>query len=121
MVLALWGIRCTAAGPCLPSCLPLARPWPFSSRALRPSRRNSAKTSAIPREIRYCSHGHVNQQLRCGPLGYDGLSRTFILDGSPLALAPRERAVLEVLILRDGRAVNKEALRMAGQSGFIEA
>lgn len=56
------------------------------------------------------SHGHESTQLQCGPLCYDSISRAFVLGGEPLALTRRERAVLEVLMLRDGRAVNKEAM-----------
>ncbi|QOT74976.1 response regulator [Cupriavidus basilensis] len=56
------------------------------------------------------SFGHESTQLQCGPLSYDGISRAFVLGGEPLALTRRERAVLEVLMLRDGRAVNKEAM-----------
>ncbi|MDW3680745.1 response regulator [Cupriavidus sp. CV2] len=56
------------------------------------------------------SFGHESTQLQCGTLCYDGISRAFVLDGVPLALTRRERAVLEVLMLRDGRAVNKEAM-----------
>jgi two-component system, OmpR family, response regulator TctD len=56
------------------------------------------------------SHGHDNARIRCGPLEFDSVTRAFTLAGTPLALTPRERAVLEVLILRNGRAINKEAL-----------
>ncbi|MEM5426914.1 response regulator [Cupriavidus oxalaticus] len=56
------------------------------------------------------SHGHDNTQLAFGPLHYDSISRAFKLHGELLALTGRERAVLEVLMLRDGRAVNKAAL-----------
>ncbi|MBB1633878.1 response regulator [Cupriavidus sp. UME77] len=56
------------------------------------------------------SFGHESTQLQCGTLRYDGISRAFVLGGEPLALTRRERAVLEVLMLRDGRAVNKEAM-----------
>ena len=48
--------------------------------------------------------------MQCGTLCYDGISRAFTLNGETLALTGRERAVLEVLMLRDGRAVNKEAM-----------
>jgi two-component system response regulator TctD len=48
--------------------------------------------------------------VECGPLAYDSVDRSFRLDGEPLALTPRERAVLEVLILRNGRAINKDTL-----------
>lgn len=56
------------------------------------------------------SHGHERTQLQCGPLHYDGTSGAFTLRGEALALTGRERAVLEVLMLRDGRAVNKAAI-----------
>ncbi|NMV38153.1 response regulator [Ralstonia insidiosa] len=56
------------------------------------------------------SHGHESTQLQCGPLHYDGISGAFTLNGELLALTGRERAVLEVLMLRDGRAVNKAAI-----------
>ncbi|AOZ00219.1 DNA-binding response regulator [Cupriavidus sp. USMAHM13] len=56
------------------------------------------------------SHGHDRTELSCGPLHYDSISRAFTLHGELLALTGRERAVLEVLLLRDGRAVNKAAL-----------
>ncbi|QEZ47079.1 response regulator [Cupriavidus oxalaticus] len=56
------------------------------------------------------SHGHDHTQLAFGPLHYDSISRAFMLHGELLALTGRERAVLEVLLLRDGRAVNKAAL-----------
>ncbi|QCP54558.1 response regulator [Trinickia violacea] len=56
------------------------------------------------------SHGHDSAHIRVGPLEFDSVARTFTLAGEPLALTPRERAVLEVLTLRNGRAINKEAL-----------
>lgn len=56
------------------------------------------------------SHGHERTQLQCGPLHYDGTSGAFTLRGDPLALTGRERAVQEVLMLRDGRAANKAAI-----------
>jgi two-component system response regulator TctD len=56
------------------------------------------------------SHGHDNARIRCGTLEFDSVGRGFTLAGEPLMLTPRERAVLEVLILRNGRAINKEAL-----------
>jgi len=56
------------------------------------------------------SHGHEQTKTACGPLEYDSVDHSFRLDGEQLALTPRERAVLEVLILRNGRAINKEAL-----------
>ncbi|SPR97280.1 response regulator [Cupriavidus taiwanensis] len=56
------------------------------------------------------AHGHDRTQIAFGPLHYDSISRAFLLHGQLLALTGRERAVLEVLLLRDGRAVNKGAL-----------
>ncbi|MCA3189625.1 MULTISPECIES: response regulator [unclassified Cupriavidus] len=56
------------------------------------------------------SHGHDRTELSCGPLHYDSVSRAFTLKGELLQLTGRERAVLEILLLRDGRAVNKAAL-----------
>jgi two-component system response regulator TctD len=56
------------------------------------------------------SYGHDTAQLRCGPLGFDSVSRVFTLAGNNLELTNRERAVLEVLMLRDGKAVSKTAL-----------
>ena len=56
------------------------------------------------------SHGHDRTGLACGPLHYDSVSRAFTLNGELLQLTGRERAVLEILLLRDGRAVNKSAL-----------
>jgi two-component system response regulator TctD len=51
------------------------------------------------------SHGHEHTRVECGPLAYDSVDRGFRLDDEPLALTPRE-----VLILRNGRAINKETL-----------
>ncbi len=57
---------------------------------------------------------HVaNPQIACGDLVYLGASREFTLAGKPLTLTPRERTVLEVLILKVGATVTKSAL---GQS-----
>jgi two-component system response regulator TctD len=47
---------------------------------------------------------------RCGQLGFDTVSRMFSYCGEPLALTPREHAVLEALIARPGRALSKEKL-----------
>ena len=47
---------------------------------------------------------------RCGELSFDTISRMFHYCGEPLALTPREHAVLEALIARPGRALSKEKL-----------
>jgi len=51
-----------------------------------------------------------SSSLTLGPLEYESSGRMFRLDGKPLVLRPREHAVLEVLMLRAGKAVSKEAL-----------
>ena len=56
------------------------------------------------------SHGQEPLHAQCGTLLYDSVDRGFTLDGEALALTPRERSVLEVLILRNGRAINKDTL-----------
>ena len=57
---------------------------------------------------------HVsNPQVTCGDLVYLGGSREFTLAGKPLVLTPRERTVLEVLVLKAGTTVSKPVL---GQS-----
>ena len=47
---------------------------------------------------------------RCGQLAFDTVSRMFSYCGEPLALTPREHAVLEALIAKPGRALSKEKL-----------
>ena len=44
------------------------------------------------------SHGHEGTRMECGPLAYDSVDRSFRLDGEPLALTPRERAVLDLIV-----------------------
>ena len=46
----------------------------------------------------------------CGQLSFDTVARMFTYCGEPLALTPREHAVLEALISRPGRALSKEKL-----------
>ena len=56
----------------------------------------------------------ANQQknpiLTCGSLVFDSNSKEFLLGGSPLALTPREHAVLEMLMMKSGKTVSKRAL-----------
>jgi two-component system response regulator TctD len=52
----------------------------------------------------------ANPIIACGDLSLDTNSREFTLAGKPLPLTPRERAVLEVLILKMGSTVAKPAL-----------
>jgi len=56
------------------------------------------------------SQGHEAVTLQCGALSFDTVSRMFSYGGAPLALTPREHAVLEALLTRAGRAVSKEKL-----------
>jgi two-component system response regulator TctD len=56
------------------------------------------------------AHGSANPQITLGPLDYDSAGRMFRLHGLPLALRPKEHAVLEVLVLRAGKVVGKESL-----------
>lgn len=56
------------------------------------------------------SQGNEAVTLTCGALSFDTVSRMFAYGGAPLALTPREHAVLEVLLTRAGRAVSKEKL-----------
>ncbi len=48
--------------------------------------------------------------VRCGALSLDSNTREVTLHGQSLALTPRERAVLEVLMLHAGRTVSKQVL-----------
>jgi two-component system response regulator TctD len=56
----------------------------------------------------------ANQQknpiLTCGSLAYDSNARQFSLGGAPLALTPREHAVLEMLMMKSGKTVSKRSL-----------
>ena len=48
--------------------------------------------------------------ITSGNLRFDSNSREFELDGQPLALTPRERAVLELLVMNLGATVTKAAM-----------
>ena len=54
--------------------------------------------------------GRLLPQARIGKLVFDLTSRLVSVDGQPLALTPRELALLEVLLQRIGRPVSREAL-----------
>lgn len=56
------------------------------------------------------SHGHGATLIACGNLTFDSVERTFSCAGVPLVFTPRERAVLELLIARPGKAVSKDRL-----------
>ena len=56
------------------------------------------------------SSGNEALVHQCGALTFDTVTRMFHYGEAPLALTPREHAVLETLITRSGRAVAKEKL-----------
>jgi len=49
--------------------------------------------------------------IECGDLHYDLRTRQFALQGAELALPPRERSLLEALVLKLGQTVSKTALQ----------
>lgn len=51
--------------------------------------------------------------LACGDLAYDLRTRQFSLRGQDLPLPPRERSLLEALMLKAGRTVSRQALQDA--------
>jgi two-component system, OmpR family, response regulator TctD len=53
---------------------------------------------------------HRNPILQCGSLAYDSNARTFSLNDAALSLTPREHAVLEILIMKLGKTVSKNAV-----------
>lgn len=54
--------------------------------------------------------GKTNPVLSCGDLSYDTNAKQFSIAGAPLALTPREHAVLEALIRYPGKTVAKQDL-----------
>jgi two-component system response regulator TctD len=54
--------------------------------------------------------GKTNPVITCGRLSYDSNSKIFCIDAEPLALTPREHAVLEALIRQTGKTVSKKEL-----------
>jgi two-component system, OmpR family, response regulator TctD len=53
---------------------------------------------------------HRSPTMQCGELAYDTNTRLFSVKGAPLALTPREHAVLEALMMHLGKTVSKAAL-----------
>ncbi len=62
-----------------------------------------ARLHALIRRAR----GSAHWRQSCGPLTWDATTRSFTLDGQPLALTPREHAVLRVLIQHVGEPLAK--------------
>ncbi len=56
------------------------------------------------------SRGSEHPRFACGPLGYDAGTRLFKLDQQPLALTPREHAVLRALIQHSGEPLSKQEI-----------
>jgi two-component system, OmpR family, response regulator TctD len=56
------------------------------------------------------SSGQANPQLACGDLTYNTNTREFQVARQVLALTPRERAVLELLMRKTGTTVTKPAI-----------
>lgn len=56
------------------------------------------------------SQAHPNPVLSNGPLAFDTVERSVALNGSPLELPRRELAVLEMLLNKKGKVVNKEQM-----------
>src|SRR4051794_19119243 len=54
------------------------------------------------------AQGHAESVVRFGQLSFDTITRLFSIGDEPLALTPRERAVLATLIHRAGGVVSKE-------------
>lgn len=56
------------------------------------------------------AHGANTPLVTLGLLTYESSGRAFSLGGEKLGLRPKEHAVLEVLLLRAGKAISKELL-----------
>jgi two-component system response regulator TctD len=65
-----------------------------------------ARLIALVRRARGAEH----PRLACGPLAYDPVTRQFTLHQQPLALSPREHAVLKALIQRSGEPLSKQQI-----------
>ena len=56
------------------------------------------------------SRGSARNEITLGSLTYEPSGRVFRVEGNPLDLTPRERAVMEMLIARVGSPVSKQVL-----------
>ena len=56
------------------------------------------------------SRGRDQPRFACGPLVYDAATKLFTLDREPLALSPREHAVLRTLIQHSGEPMSKQEI-----------
>lgn len=73
---------------------------PFELRELE------ARLTALIRR----SRGQEYPRFACGPLNYDSAAKQFRLLHEPIALSPREHAVLRALIQHSGEALSKREL-----------
>lgn len=65
-----------------------------------------ARLHALVRRARGTEH----PRMACGPLVFDAAKKQFTLHHEPLALSPREQAVLRVLIQRSGEPLSKQQI-----------
>jgi two-component system response regulator TctD len=56
------------------------------------------------------SRGRGQPRFACGPLSYDAATKQFKLECEPLALSPREHAVLRTLIQHSGEPLSKQEI-----------
>jgi len=69
-----------------------------------------AELEARVRALLRRAQGSEGGVLQCGELVFEPAHKRFAVCGQPLALTPREMAVLEVLIYRQGKPVSKDVL-----------
>jgi DNA-binding response OmpR family regulator len=65
-------------------------------------------------------HGTKNPRLSVGPLEIDTAARSVVRDGAPLALTPREYALLEYLAARRGQVVTRDEIEAHLYDGRVE-
>jgi len=69
-----------------------------------------AELEARIRALARRSQGTARNETVVGALTYEAGARLFRLQGAPLELTPRERAVMELLVARAGTPVSKQVL-----------
>ncbi len=65
-----------------------------------------ARLTALVRRARGIEH----PRFACGPLVFDAVTRQVCCEGEPLALSPRELAVLKALLQRSGEPLSKQQI-----------
>ncbi|HEX6014819.1 MAG TPA: response regulator transcription factor, partial [Geminicoccaceae bacterium] len=70
---------------------------------------DQAELTARLRAIVRRSKGHPGSVIRTGRMAVDLSARTVEIDGKPLAVTPKEYGILELLSLRRGKTLTKEA------------